>query len=112
MYPLKYHSNLSIEKWSRYSKGQQLIMIANELNRARVWLEKNQPEESEFCYERAFELTDLILEDKKWSNSLKELFRFREVLGELYIVKNITMNNLIQSTLIALSTESYNLLHG
>lgn len=112
MYPLKLHTSLSPEKWAEYPKGKQLIMIANELNRARVWLEKNQPKDSESCYERAFELTDLTLEDKKWSNSLKELLRFREILGELYTEKNIPLNNLTQSTLIALSPESYNLLHG
>ena len=37
------------------------------------------------CYERAFELLDLCAMDQKWRARLKELLRFREMLGELYL---------------------------
>jgi hypothetical protein len=112
MYPLKFHKTLSPEKWFGYSRSQQLLMIANELNRAGIWLEKGHFEDVDRCYERAFELTDFTVEDRKWSNSLKELLRFREMLGDLYINKNKALNKLVQSALIALSSESFNLLHG
>lgn len=87
-------------------------MIANELNRAGTWLEKGDYEDVDRCYERAFELTDLTVCDQKWRNSLKELLRFREILGYLYVSKNPALNKLTQSTLIALTSGSYNMLNA
>jgi hypothetical protein len=113
MYDLKLHKNLNLEKWSCYSKGQQILMIANELNRAGNWIEKHQNFEVNQCYERAFELIDLTVEDTKWKNGLKELLRFREVLATLYIQENKddAMNKKVYDVLLTLSSESYNILH-
>jgi hypothetical protein len=113
MYDLKLHKNLNLEKWSCYSKGKQILMIANELNRAGNWIEKCQNFEVNQCYERAFELIDLTIEDNKWKNGLKELLRFREVLAALYIQENkdVTMNKKAYEVLLTLSSESYNILH-
>ncbi|MFA6924289.1 MAG: hypothetical protein WC223_08555 [Bacteroidales bacterium] len=58
---LIYHKNLTVEKWSVYSKAQQILMIANELNRAKNMPEKNKINETNLCYERAFELIDLTV---------------------------------------------------
>jgi hypothetical protein len=113
MYDLKLHKNLNLAKWSCYSKGQQILMIANELNRAGNWIEKSQNFEVNQCYARAFELIDLTVEDTKWKNGLKELLRFREVLADLYIQKNkdAAMNKKAYEVLLTLSSESYNILH-
>jgi hypothetical protein len=112
MYPLKLHKNLTPEKWAGYSKGQQILMIANELNRAQNWLEKQQYDEVNHCYERAFELTDLTVEDAKWAGGTRELLRFREILGGLYIqqMKDSALNQMAYKALIRLSSEAYNLL--
>ncbi|MEJ2053504.1 MAG: hypothetical protein P8X42_06250 [Calditrichaceae bacterium] len=113
MYPLVHHKNLSIEKWSRYTKGQQILMIGNELNRAKNLLEKNMMPEVKNCYERAMELTDLISGDQKWRGRLKELRRFREVLSELYLddAGNPALNYKLYKTLIEMIPEAYNMLH-
>ena len=115
MYSLKQHKNLSSEKWFLYSKGKQILMIANELNRAKNWIEKESVKEVNLCYERAFELTDLTSADPKWTgNALRELRRFREVLGWLYITekKDARLNTLTYRTLIQMEPQAWNLLYG
>jgi hypothetical protein len=113
MYPLLLHANLTIAKWSTYSIGQQILMIANELNRAGNWIEKGQNFETNMCYERAFELIDLTKEDVRWKGHLRELCRMREILGELYIQnsKDIILNKSAYDALISMSSEAYNLLN-
>jgi hypothetical protein len=88
-------------------------MIATELSRAKNWIEKKQNFEINQCYERAFELIDLTVEDSKWKNGLKEILRFRELLAELYLQnnKNAKMNQSLYDILLTLSVESYNMLH-
>ena len=113
MYPLLYHKKLTIEKWSKYSAGQQILMIANELNRAKNRIANGTIDDVNLCYERAMELTDMTSSDKKWKKpGLKELRRFREVLGWLYTSenKNITLNSLVYRTLLQMDPESWNLL--
>ena len=113
MYTLKLHKNLTLKKWCNYSKGQQILMIANELNRAQNWLQKEENFEVNQCYERAFELLDLTLEDKKWHKGIKEILRFREMLAELYVTKekDKISNKKAYDILITLTPESYNMLH-
>ncbi len=62
-------------------------MIANELNRAKNWIERNDLEEVKNCYERALELLDLTVEVTRNGNRLREYLRLREMIGKLYIEK-------------------------
>ena len=89
-----------------------MLMIANELNRAANWIEKSQNLESNMCYERAFELIDLTVEDNKWRGRLKELLRLREILAELYLQesKDGKLNRLAYDAIISMNPESYNVL--
>lgn len=59
-------------------------MIANELNRAKNWLEKKDLSEVKLCYERAIELLCLTIEVLKEKRKLKELLRFKEMLAMQY----------------------------
>jgi hypothetical protein len=110
MYPLKLHTNLTSEKWEAYSTTQQVLMIANELNRASNCLKSNHPADAEKCFERAIELTDLTVEDTRWHKGLRELLRFREVLSELYISKNVDLNRMCLSGLLSFNSEAWNML--
>lgn len=111
MYPLVLHPNLSPEKWSAYSSTQQVLMIANELNRALNALGINRPEDAEKACERAMELTDLTIEDPRWrNNSLKELLRFREVLSELWLYKDMEMSRMCLTALLSFDAEAWNML--
>ena len=86
-------------------------MIANELNRALNCIKKNHSEDAEKCYERAIELTDLTVEDKRWDSALKELLRFRELLADLFLTKDRELAGQCLSILLLFNVEAYNLLH-
>ena len=113
MYQLIHHKSLSLEKWSKYTAGQQILMIGNELNRAINLLKNDMLPEVKNCYERAMELTDLTSADTKWKGRLKELRRFREVLADLYLEKdgNAKLNSKLYTCLIEMIPEAYNMLH-
>lgn len=108
MYKLIYHKTMTTEKWFAYPGYQQLLMIANELNRAQHALEKGDSLNAIHAWERAFELTDLTVEDLKNSRLLKELLRFREMLGETFISLDPNMNKLLMDGLIMLDPVAYN----
>ncbi len=82
-------------------------MIANELNRAKNWIEKKDLEEVKNCYERALELLDLTIATTKSKNRLKEYLRLREMTGRLYIEKkgNLKFNSQLFAITCILSRE-------
>lgn len=112
MYKLRLHKNLNKEKWSSFGLSRQILMIANELNRAKNWLIKGELDEVANCYERAFELLDLTIELAARRNLRKELLRFREMLAWQYVVeqKEVSVNQRLFDVLLSLNKDSYNLL--
>ena len=98
------------EKWIKYTKEQQILMIANEINRAKNAILNNYNEDAKCCYERALELIVLTIDDLKWRNNLKEIIRCKEVVASLYIEMNINLNNLLYKCLIQLNSKAYNML--
>jgi len=99
---LKWHKSFTPEKWSEYTIDRQILMIATEFARAKSLIQKNDIKEVKNCYERAFELLDLSTYDQKWGKKLKELLRFREYLGNLYLSEDISLkqNNDLHQTLL------------
>ncbi len=114
MYKLKFHKNLDTKKWNKFSKSQQILMIANELNRAKNWIIKGDLDEVNNCYERAFELLDLTISLTTRKNLLKELLRFREIFALQYlnaknpedIQKNLMKNQQLFNVLLSLNKVS------
>lgn len=106
---LKHHKNLTYDKWSRYSRAQQILMIGTELNRAKNSILRNDFCEVKNCYERALELLHLTIEGITKSTELKEFLRFKEILGLLYIQKSpqINFNNKLYKALLTLNKDSY-----
>ena len=98
---------MTTEKWFSYPCFQQLLMITNELNRAQNALEKGDSESAIHAWERAFELTDLTTEDLKNRRILKELLRFREMLGEAFVSLDAAMNRSLMIELIRLDPAAY-----
>jgi len=105
------HTDLTSEKWKSFSIDKQLLMIANEINRAKNWIEKKDFEKVLHCYERAFELIDLTVDSSKNRSLVNELMRFRELLATEYIhrVNNTEQNLKLFKVLLSLSLESYNI---
>jgi hypothetical protein len=63
--------------------------IGSEVERSINWSEKGNAEYSQMAFERALELLDLTIVDKKNINRLKELTRLRETLADYFIFENI-----------------------
>jgi len=82
-------------------------MIANELNRAKNWIAKNDLEGVNNCYERALELLYLTIEITKDKNRLREYLRLQEMMGKLYIEKNgnLKLNNQLFNCICTMSKE-------
>ncbi|TRZ64563.1 MAG: hypothetical protein D4Q79_01300 [Spirochaetia bacterium] len=72
------HKNLADGRWQKLSLMEQLGNIGSEVSRARNWEGKDEKIFSG-AVERALELFELTLQDKRWFGRLKEINRAREV---------------------------------
>ncbi len=84
---LKFHFNLTPDKWFSLSFYEQMAHIGSEVERAILWREKNK-EYSKLALYRALELIDLTIEDPKNSQRLKEILRVRECLIDYFLFNN------------------------
>ena len=82
------HKQLAGGTWKKLSFFAQMANIGSEVERAIKWRENNN-NYSRAAFERALELIDLTIEDKKNRQRLKELVRLREVLADYFEYKNI-----------------------
>lgn len=110
---LKQHKSLTVEKWKKFDFAQQILMIGNELNRAKNWISKNDKEEVKRCYERALELIYLTISLISKHSLLFEIVRLKEYICYLYNADTLSSekNTMAYNSLIALSPESYRMLH-
>ena len=92
-----------------FSKHQQLLMVANELNRAEHL--KTTPREYRNALERAMELIDLLSADHRWWPALRELRRGREMMAQFYASPAPASTQVLQRTLLQLDATAWNLLH-
>ena len=80
------HTGLDAEHWRRFDLDRQVLMIANEMHRARRFLEDASGREHlRSCYQRVLRLVDLTVEVNKRTGLRRELLRLREVIGTLYL---------------------------
>lgn len=82
------HKNLAQGRWQKLPFFEQMANIGSEVERAMKWRSKNK-EYSRLASDRALELLDLTLNDRKNLKRLKELFRLREVLADYFYFDNI-----------------------
>ncbi len=90
------HKSMTVEKWALYGTTRQILMIANELNRARRACEKNQTELKTDALMRAIELIDLSVSTSARRSFRREMLRFGEV------VRGLTRENIADSICVAL----------
>jgi len=107
MYPLRYHTIVA-DNWYSKPKKFQLLNIATELTRANHWIVSNRADLVNDCYDRALELIDLTRSDPRWKAELRELSRGREFLAGLRYAKekNRNANTLLFQTLILLNADA------
>lgn len=82
------HKNLAEGKWQVMSFFEQMANVGSEVERTLKWKEKENEEYSKLAFERALELLDLTLADKKNFSRLKELARTREALADYFVFEN------------------------
>lgn len=73
-----HHKELAGGRWFGLSLMEQLGNIGSEVSRARRWKGKDE-KIYQNAVDRALELFDLTLEDKRWRGRLREIARAREV---------------------------------
>ena len=110
----KQHSGIGLARWATFPFYKQILMVANELHRARNWLHKGDIAESRECWIRALELLNMTKSlIRERPTLLRELCRAGEAIAGLYVSSKPTVHEAdsIERALIMLSPESYNLLH-
>jgi hypothetical protein len=81
------HASLSPERWSAFSLDQQVLMIGNEMNRARRLMGPQDRASLGLCYERVLRLVDLTVEVRTSRSLRRELLRWRDLVAELYVAE-------------------------
>ena len=79
------HASLTADRWARFSRDQQVLMISNEMNRASRLLSTSDAESRVLAYERVLRLVDLSVEVAKSRALRRELLRWRDLIGALYV---------------------------
>lgn len=98
------------ERFGSFPKHQQLLMVANELNRASHLLD--DPREYISCLERALELLDLLSGEMHWRPALRELRRARQLIAQYYIGPQPVGMQALMRTLIQLDPTAWRILQA
>jgi hypothetical protein len=79
------HASLTPERWARFPIDQQVLMIANEMQRASALFAPADHAALERTYERVLRLVDLTVEVQARRTFRRELLRWRDLVAALYI---------------------------
>jgi hypothetical protein len=79
------HAGLSPERWTTFTFDQQVLMIANEMNRASKLQESSDRDLLRTCYERVLALVDLTVGVQKRESRRRELLRWRDLIAAMLI---------------------------
>jgi hypothetical protein len=79
------HASLTPDRWARYSLDQQVLMIANEMQRASGLLDPDRRSSLQLAYERILRLVDLTVAVQTRRSFRRELLRWRDLVAALYL---------------------------
>ena len=79
------HTTLTGERWQSFTRDQQLLMIANEMNRAAKLLAPRDRQRLLASFERVLQLVDLTIGARLRPGLCRELLRWRDLVAEMYI---------------------------
>lgn len=79
------HAGLSPQRWASFPFAQQVLMIANEMNRALHHLGLGDKDRSRPSYERVLQLVDLTVGLPLGRSRRRELLRWRDLVAALYL---------------------------
>jgi hypothetical protein len=78
------HAALTVERWARFTLDQQILMIANEMNRASNLGGEHEAALRRSCYERVLRLVDLTVQVQQKRTLRRELLRWRDLVAAIY----------------------------
>jgi hypothetical protein len=79
------HAELSADRWSGFTFEQQVLMIANEMNRGARLMRPEDRSRLLHTYERVLALTDLTIRVQHAPTRRRELLRWRDLIAQLYV---------------------------
>jgi hypothetical protein len=82
------HQQLASGRWKSMLFIEQMANIGSEIERAIRWKGKGNPDYSNQAFERALELLEITITDKKNKHRLKELTRLKEMLADHFQFEN------------------------
>ena len=82
------HQNLAAGRWFTLSLAEQLGNVGSEIGRAINWQKKGKLELQNKAADRALELLDLTIADKRWQNRLKEILWAKNLTADYFYGKN------------------------
>lgn len=82
------HTDLSLSKWSQLSLVEQMANIGSEIVRSLKWRGNQNLKYANMANERALELFDLTLDDRRHVTGVKEIARARELWLDFFIGNN------------------------
>ncbi len=100
------HASLTPERWARFGRDQQLLMIANEMNRAGKLFAPGDEAPLRNCYERVLRLTDLTTEAQPGYALRRELLRWRELAAQQYLSPDAHVHRALFRALLLLTPET------
>lgn len=78
------HKELAAGRWYELTLPEQLANIGSEVHRCIIWFNKDE-KRFKSAFERALELFDLTLSDRRWKGRYKEICRSREYFCSLMV---------------------------
>jgi len=100
------HASLTLERWSAFSRDQQVLMIANEMNRAGKLFGPGDRERLRNAYERVLRLADLTTEAQPSRSLRRELRRWRELAAGVYLEPDEAQHRALFRALLLLTPVS------
>lgn len=82
------HENLAQGRWQELTLSEQMGNIGSEIGRAVSWRRKGDEKQKNNALDRALDLFDLTLDDKRWHGRMKEIARSREVVCDVFFGDN------------------------
>ena len=74
---------MELNRWQKFNKRDQLLMIGSEFLRAKTWQKKDNEKFISALW-RALELIDLTLSDSKWKKDSRILLGLRDEVAKFY----------------------------
>lgn len=82
---MRQHAGLTAERWASFSLDQQVLMVANEMNRASKMFALSDRARLRSSYERVLRLVDLTVQVQRRVGLRRELLRWRDLVAALYV---------------------------